>query len=155
MKSLLDTSLHSQANLLVVFLLVELYKLGGARSSEILCSPGRKSPQAAEGQSSQPGRHDLVRLLREALATDRSRKANYLDLVAAHLVEPSASKANERVFKMLDLIRIANQLATIAPEESNELGSIEVNVLSCPGRAIFVTEELIQALRSQQEVLIR
>jgi hypothetical protein len=29
-----------QANLLVVFLLVELYKLGGARSSEILCAAG-------------------------------------------------------------------------------------------------------------------
>ena len=34
----------------MVFLLVELYKLGGARSSEILCTAGRACPHASEGQ---------------------------------------------------------------------------------------------------------
>ena len=51
-----------------------------------------------------------LRLLR----IERGIRKKARQLVAAHLVEPSASQANERVFKMLDLIRIANQLATIA-----------------------------------------
>jgi hypothetical protein len=58
------------ANLLVVFLLVELYKLGGARSSKILRTIGGTCPRAAERQTFKPGRHDLVWILRETLATD-------------------------------------------------------------------------------------
>src|SRR4051794_11386549 len=75
-------SIHNRkhpANLLVVFLLVELYKLEGARSSEILSPVWRTSPQAAEGQRSQPRRHDFLRLFRETLAADRSGKANHCD----------------------------------------------------------------------------
>jgi hypothetical protein len=43
----------------------------------------------------------------------------------------------------------------MAPEQSNELGSTEVNLVSVPGRAIFVTEELIEALRPRHEALFR
>jgi hypothetical protein len=114
-----------------------------ARAGEISINLADKWSHEPEAKQ-----QEHLRLLR----IERGIRKKARQLVAAHLVEPSASKANERVFKMSDLIRIANQLATIAPEESNELRSIEVNVLSCPGRAIFVTEELIQALRSQQEV---
>jgi hypothetical protein len=76
-------------------------------------------------------------------------------LVASHLAEISPSKADKRVFKMSDLVRLVNHLATIAPEQSNELGPIEVILVSGPGRTIFITEELIQALRTQHEVLTK
>lgn len=112
-----------------------------ARASEISINLADKWSHDPEAEQQEHLR--LVRI-------ERGIRKKARQLVAAHLAESSASTANERVFKMSDFIRIANQLATIAPEESNELGSIEVNVLSGPGRAIFVTEELIQALKSQQ-----
>src|SRR5207302_8048661 len=65
------------ANLLVVFLLVELYKPGGARSRKILCSAGGKNPQAAESPRVQPGRHDLLRFLCKALAADRGWETDH------------------------------------------------------------------------------
>ena len=89
------------------------------------------------------------------LRTERGIRKKARRLVAAHLAESSLSKADEPVFGVSGLVRIVNQLTDIAPEQSNELGSIEGNLVSGPGRAIFVTEELIQALRPQHEVLTR
>ena len=86
------------------------------------------------------------------LRIERGIRKKARQLVAAHSAE--LSKADEPVFRVSDLVRIVNQLTNIAPEQSNELGSIEVNLVSGPGRAIFVTEELLQALRPQHEVLI-
>jgi hypothetical protein len=74
-------------------------------------------------------------------------------LVAAHLAELSLSKADERVLRVSDLVRLVNQLTNTSPDQSNELGSIEVSLVSGPGRAIFVTEELIQALRPRHEAV--
>ena len=87
------------------------------------------------------------------LRIERGIRKKARQLVAAHLLK--SSLAEERVFRVSDLVRVVNELANIAPEQSNELGSIEVNLVRGPGRAIFVTEELIQALRPQHEVLTR
>jgi len=65
-----DRAAKVHANLLVVFLFVDLYKAGGARSSEILCPARGENLQTAESPRFQPRGHDLVRLLRETLATD-------------------------------------------------------------------------------------
>jgi len=89
------------------------------------------------------------------LRIERGIRKKARQLVAAHLAEISLSKDDERVFRVSDLVRLVNQLTNIDPEQSNELGSIEVSLVNGPGRAIFVTEELIQALRPQQEVPIR
>jgi hypothetical protein len=113
---------------------------------------GEISINLADKRSHEPEaeQQEHLRLLR----IERGIRKKARQLVASHLVKPSTFKANERVLQMSDLIRMANQLAATAPEESSELGSIEINVLNCPGRAIFVTEELFQALRSPQEVVI-
>ncbi len=76
-------------------------------------------------------------------------------LVAAHVAEGSVTRADARVFRLSDLVRRLNQLNDTDAEQSNELGSIEVNLVSGPGRAIFVTEDLIEALRPQHEALLR
>jgi uncharacterized protein HemY len=81
------------------------------------------------------------------------RKAR--QLVAAHLAKDSVSKASERVFTASDLARLLNQLTDMTPEQLDELGSIEINLIAGPGRAIFVTEELIEVLRPQHEALFR
>ena len=75
--------------------------------------------------------------------------------MVAHLLETSASEADQRVFRVSDLVRLLNQLSDFAPVQSDEVGSIEISLVSGPGRAIFMTEELVQALQSQNEVLIR
>jgi hypothetical protein len=76
-------------------------------------------------------------------------------LVAAHVAEGSVARADDRIFRLSDLVRRLNQLTDTAPEQSNELGSIEVNLVSGPGRAIFVTAELVEALKPQHEALFR
>ena len=76
-------------------------------------------------------------------------------LVVAHLSETSVSETDQSVFRVSDLVRLVNQLSDFAPEHSAEVGSIEISLVSGPGRAIFMTEELVQALQSQNEVLIR
>lgn len=76
-------------------------------------------------------------------------------LVAAHLAKGSLSKTDERVFRVSDLVRLLNQLTDTAPEQLDELGSIEIDLVAGPGRAIFVTQELIEALRPQHEALFR
>jgi hypothetical protein len=44
-----------------------------------------------------------------------------------------------------------NLLSRLAAAESSELGPVHVGVIAAPGRAIFLTEQLVQELRSQQE----
>jgi len=80
------------------------------------------------------------------LRIERGIRKKARQLVAAHLAESSLSKADEPVFRVSDLVRVVNELADIAPEQSNDLGSIEITLVSGPGKAIFVTEELIQVV---------
>ncbi|HEY6768415.1 MAG TPA: hypothetical protein VI386_26970 [Candidatus Sulfotelmatobacter sp.] len=72
------------------------------------------------------------------------RKAR--QLVAAHLAKDSVSKTDECVFTASDLARLLNQLTDMTPQQLDELGSIEINLIAGPGRAIFVTEELMSRM---------
>src|SRR5215470_636032 len=68
---------ESHANLLVVFLLVELYKLGSARSSKILPSARGKDSHIAKKQEAESRRHDLFRFFGSTLAADRGGETDY------------------------------------------------------------------------------
>lgn len=85
------------------------------------------------------------------LRIERGIRKKARQLVVAHLAKSPVPEADEPVVRVSDLVRLVNQLS---PEQSDELGSIEISLLSGPGRAIFMTEELVQALQPQNEVLI-
>ncbi len=69
---------------------------------------------------------------------------------------PSAlNLSDEQIIRLSDFVTLVSQLTTIAPERSKELASIEVKLVDGPGHAIFVTEELIRALRPRQETLVK
>jgi hypothetical protein len=81
------------------------------------------------------------------------RKARHL--VAAELAQVAPSRPPEQIIRLSDFVALVSQLTTIAPERSRELDSIEVKLVDGPGHAVFVTEELIRALRPRQEMLVR
>src|SRR6266851_4736864 len=60
------------ANLLVVFLLVELYKLMRDRSREVFPRSWPEDSRVAQAGEIQPGRHDFFWIFSPTLATDRS-----------------------------------------------------------------------------------
>ena len=107
----------------------------------------------AEKWSHEPDakQHEYLRLLR--IERGLRRKARHL--VAAVLAHVAPSKRDEQVIRLSDLVSHANLLTMIAPERSKELDCIDVKIVDGPGRAIFITEELIRALTPQQEVLVR
>ncbi len=120
--------------------------LEAARTEEISINLADK--WSHESEAIQQEHLRLVRI-------ERGIRKKARHLVAAHLAERSQSKTDERIFRVSDLVRLLNQLTNIAPEQSNEIGSIEVNVVSGPGKAIYATEGMIQALRQPHEVLVR
>jgi hypothetical protein len=65
------------ANLLVVFLLVELYKPMRGESRTILSCPRQEDQGTAQAKGLQPRRHDFLWVLRPTLAADRSRAPHY------------------------------------------------------------------------------
>lgn len=62
---------RAQVNLLVVFLLVEPYKLARGKSREILPRTGAENQGAASKARLQPRGYDFLRFLSEALAANR------------------------------------------------------------------------------------
>ena len=124
------------------------------------CSPlteaaraGEISINLADKWSNEPEskQHEHLRLLR----IERGIRRKARDLVAAELKTESSSKPDEQVIRLSDFVGLVHQLTAIAPEQSREFGSLEVKLVRGPGRAIFVTEELIRALTQQQTVLVR
>jgi hypothetical protein len=79
------------------------------------------------------------------------KKARHL--VAAHSEQVPPSR--REVISLSDLVTLVNRLTMIAPERSEEFDSIEVKLVDGPGRAIFMTGELIRALKPLQEVFVR
>lgn len=73
------------ANLLVVFLLVELYKLVRGESRTILSGTGTPNSRPSSKEWLQPGRHDLPRLFGAALAANRGRSSNHSSDSLSHL----------------------------------------------------------------------
>jgi hypothetical protein len=71
------------------------------------------------------------------------------------VAEVLASKPDEGVLTTAHLLRLLQRLSTMSPEQSKEFGPIVTGRLNVPWKAIYVTDELIQARKPQQEVLIK
>jgi hypothetical protein len=94
--------------------------------------------------------HEHLRLKR--IERGIRRKARHL--VAAELARVTPSTSDE-VIRLPDFFTLVSQLTTIAPERSKQFDTIEVKLVGGPGRAIFVTEELIRSLIPRQEERVR
>ena len=123
-------------------------------------SPVREAVRAREisihlaykwSHESESKQQESLRLLR----IERGIRRKARNLVATELARVSASKPDEQVIRLSDFVGLVHQLTAIAPEQSREFGSIEVKLVHGPGRAIYVTEELIHALTPPQRVLVR
>ena len=125
----------------------------GCSPLKVAARTGEISINLADKWSHEPEskQQESLRLLR--IKRGIRRKAR--NLVAAELADVSPSKPDEQVIRLSDFVRLVDQLTTIAPEQSKELVSIEVQLVHDPGRAIFVTEGLIHALTPQQTGLVR
>jgi hypothetical protein len=73
----------------------------------------------------------------------------------AELARVEKLQANPHVFRLSDLVAMARGLNEATSETSQELDAIEVKIVSGPGRAIFVTQELMAALSRRPEVSTR
>jgi hypothetical protein len=71
------------------------------------------------------------------------------------VAEVLASQPDEGVLTTAHLLRLLRQVSTMSPEQSKAFGPVGVGRLRVPGKAIYVTEELIQGFKGQQEVLIK
>lgn len=69
---------------------------------------------------------------------ERGIKRKARNLVAAHLARVSPSTRDRQVIKLSDLVGLLN-----------DIGSVEVEIVNAPGRAMLVTEELIRSLTPQ------
>jgi hypothetical protein len=126
---------------------------------EHACSPLKQAARTreisinlADKWSHEPEGKQLEHLRRLRIERGIRRKARHLVAAELALVEP---KANEQVMRLPDFATLVSQLTAIAPERSKEFDTIEVNLVDGPGRAIFITEELIRALKPQQEIPVR
>jgi hypothetical protein len=81
------------------------------------------------------------------------RKAKHL--VAAETARLALPVRNQQVIRLSDLATLLNRSTTSAPERSKELDCIEIKILHVPGRAIFMSEDLISALTPSGEVSVR
>ena len=87
------------------------------------------------------------------LAIERGIRRKARQLVAAEAV--SVSKPNQHEVTLSDLFACVHRLRDIAPEQFNQIGSIAVGSVAGPGRAIFVTQDLMETLKPHQKALIR
>jgi hypothetical protein len=127
---------------------------------EHACSPLKEAARAREISINLADKwsHELEVKQREHLRLmriERGIRSKARHLVATEVARVAPSKPDEQVIKLPDFVILVNQLTTVAPERSKEFDTIEVKVVGGPGRAIFVTEELIRALTPQQEVPVR
>ncbi len=88
------------------------------------------------------------------LRIERGLKRKARHLVAAELARVATSRV-EQVISLSELVSLVSGLTQIAPERSKEIDSIEVQLVDGPGRAIFITGELIRTLKPLKEVLVR
>ena len=122
------------------------------------CSPLKEAARASEvsihladkwSHESESRQQEHLRILR----IERGLRRTARRVVAAELVR-TESAGTEQVVRLSDLVALVNRLTTIAPDDSKECGSIEVRLVEGPGRAVFITGELLHALKPQKEILI-
>jgi hypothetical protein len=108
--------------------------LQAAREKEVSINLAEKWCLEAEAQQQE-------HLRRMRIERGIRRKAQ--NLVAAHLARVPPSTQARQVITLSDLVGLLN-----------DIGSVEVEIVDAPGRAILATKELIQSLASRQGVLI-
>jgi hypothetical protein len=91
----------------------------------------------------------------------RARQEEYLRLrriergimrKARQLISPPAedlASSHNPIFEVSNLLQLSECLAVLGPEQSNELGPVEVKTLNVPGKRIYITDDLARALKSQ------
>jgi hypothetical protein len=114
-----------------------------ARTDEI-------SINLAEKWSHEPESRQLESLRVFRIERGIRKKARHL--VAAEVAATPVSEPHQPVITLSDFVGFIRQLTASNPEEFDEFGSIEIRSVRGAGRAIFVTEELLNALKSRQKV---
>ena len=84
------------------------------------------------------------------LRIERGVRRKARNLVA----EVLASQPDEVVLTTAHFQRLLQRVSTMSPEQSKAFGPVVFGRLHVPGKRIYVTDELIQACKPQQEVLI-
>ena len=74
--------------------------------------------------------------------------------MAAEVAATAVCEPHQPVITVADFVGSIHQLTVNNPEEFEEFCSIEIRPVRVAGRSIFVTEELLNALKSQQKVLV-
>jgi hypothetical protein len=100
----------------------------------------------AEKWSHEPAAQQLENLRLRQIHRGIRRKAR--ELVMAHIRELSQSKPDICAFHMSDLLRLVRRLSAMSADESSDLGPVAIGSVSVPGKGVFVTEELLQALKT-------
>jgi hypothetical protein len=86
---------------------------------------------------------------------ERGIRSKSRALVAEHRAEILPSTPDRCSLTRFDLVKIAGRLSTMSPDESIVFGPIDIAFLNVPGKGIYITQELVQALKPKQEVLVK
>jgi hypothetical protein len=81
--------------------------------------------------------------------SERSVKKTIRTLVSRHRSKSLSAVPDLSSLTVADLGRLVRRLSAI---ESSTLGAVSVAVIRAPGRTVFLTEELVRALGSQEEL---
>jgi hypothetical protein len=115
------------------------------------CSPlkesvrsGEVSINLADKWSHEPEANQQDRLRIYRIERGIGRKVG--TLVAMARASVSAAIPDDKVIRFSDVLGLAQQLALTSPEKTNELGSIEIQLVPGPGHAIYMTREVLRDL---------
>ncbi len=110
-----------------------------ARTGEISINLAEKWSHKPESKQQENLR--LVRISRGLRKKARNLVTAQIDL---------SPQLQLHTIKVADLLKLVHQLSVIFPQQSNELGSIEVKFVQGVGRAILVPQELLSHLAFEQ-----
>ncbi len=116
-----------------------------ARTGEISINLADKCCHEPEAKQ-----QEYLRLIRIERGIRKKARQSVADLARLENLQ-----FNPRVLRLSDLLAMSRSLSEIAPEAAQELNAIEVKIVSGPGRAIFVTQDLMSALSRSPEVPAR
>ena len=108
--------------------------LQAVREEEVSINLADKWCREPDGQQQEYLRHMRIQ---------RGIKRKARILVAAHLSRVSPYAQDRQVIKLSDLVGLVN-----------DTGSVQVEIVDVPGKAMFVTRELIQSLTPRQGALV-
>jgi hypothetical protein len=82
---------------------------------------------------------------------ERGIKKKARELVAAHQAKLLASTPEPPSFTLLELVQLASRLSNMTADESSIIGPVVITTLDVPGMAIYISQELAQAFKPQEE----